>query len=69
MFVKTGISQFQEERKRKKAEEEIRLKAEKERKKLEAEERLSMAKKPNFVITKRSDSDKAPGSVSYERNS
>ncbi|XP_041365191.1 troponin T-like isoform X2 [Gigantopelta aegis] len=52
-----------EVRKRKKAEEEARLKAEKERKKLEAEERLSMAKKPNFVITKRSDSDKAPGSL------
>ncbi|XP_071100132.1 troponin T, skeletal muscle-like isoform X6 [Haliotis cracherodii] len=51
----------EEVRKRKKAEEEIRIKEEKERKKREAEERLKKSKKPNFVITKRSDSEKGSG--------
>merc|ERR1719403_529141 len=48
----------EEERRRKKAEEETRKKEERERKKREAEERLSK-KGPNFVITKRSDGEKA----------
>lgn len=53
----------EEERRRKKLEEEARLKEEKETKKREAEERLKKAKKPNFVITKRSDSEKGPGAL------
>jgi len=48
----------EEERRRKKAEEEQKKKEERERKKREAEERLSK-KGPNFVITKRSDAEKA----------
>lgn len=47
-----------EERRRKKAEEEQRKKEDRERKKREAEERLKK-KGPNFVITKRSDAEKA----------
>ncbi|XP_067655726.1 troponin T, skeletal muscle-like isoform X4 [Haliotis asinina] len=53
----------EEVRKRKKAEEEARIKEEKERKKREAEERLKKSKKPNFVITKRSDSEKGTGGL------
>lgn len=52
----------QEERRRKKAEEEARKKEERERKKREAEERLSK-KGPNFIITKRSDAEKAGVSI------
>jgi len=48
----------EEERRRKKQEEEIRKKEEREQKKREAEERLSK-KGPNFVITKRTDGEKA----------
>jgi len=48
----------EEERKKKKQEEELRKKEERERMKREAEERLSK-KGPNFVITKRSDAEKA----------
>ncbi|XP_046581156.1 troponin T, skeletal muscle-like isoform X3 [Haliotis rubra] len=53
----------EEVRKRKKTEEEARIKEEKERKKREAEERLKKSKKPNFVITKRSDSEKGSGGL------
>lgn len=52
----------QEERRRKKAEEEARKKEARERKKREAEERLSK-KGPNFIITKRSDAEKAGVSI------
>ncbi|KAL8624054.1 hypothetical protein ACOMHN_019477 [Nucella lapillus] len=48
----------EEERRRKKAEEELRKKDDRERMKREAEERLNK-KGPNFVITKRSDAEKA----------
>lgn len=52
----------EEQRKLKKAEEEARLKEEKERKKREAEERLKAPKGRNFKISKKSDSEKVPGS-------
>jgi troponin T len=53
----------EEQRKLKKAEEEARLKEEKERKKREAEERLKAPKGRNFKISKKSDSEKVPGSL------
>ena len=53
---------MQEERRRKKLEDEARKKEERERKKREAEERLSK-KGPNFIITKRTDAEKAGVSI------
>lgn len=52
----------EEERKRKKQEEEQRVKEEREKKKREAEERLK-PKGRNFKISKKSDSEKVPGSL------
>ena len=50
---------------KKKQAEEKRLKEERARKKREAEERLKPKKGRNFKISKKSDSEKVPGSVSY----
>ena len=58
MFPHADFICAQEERRRKKVEEEQRKKEERERKKKEAEERL-LKKGPNFVITKRTDAEKA----------
>ncbi|RUS86389.1 hypothetical protein EGW08_005839 [Elysia chlorotica] len=52
----------EEERKKKKLAEEKRIKEERARKKREAEERLKPKKGRNFKISKRSDSEKVPGS-------
>jgi len=56
----------EEERRKKKQEEEQRVKDDRERKKREAEERLK-PKGRNFKISKKSDSEKVPGSPSTER--